>query len=191
MRSASCMQARYAKTRIPAVAAATIIVACAPSGARAPGEPEPLPPPPWSAEPLAAQQVPAPYLSAWRSAENRSSCAPIAFDDHGRPDATVRTASFSGGWGVAYDLAGLRSAFGVAGTGVRAGEQDTYWDWPYGQRWLDGSRAGYGPEGGTGPNLLAYLEIAGQGCLYNVWSRLGREHLERLLRALRYVQPSG
>ena len=52
----------------------------------------------------------------------------------------------------------------------------------------DGSTAGYGPEGGTGPAQLAYLRIAGQGCLYNVWSRLGRAHLEQLLGALRFVR---
>ena len=30
--------------------------------------------------------------------------------------------------------------------------------------------------------------IAGQGCLYNVWSRLGVPHLEYLLGQLRYVE---
>ena len=42
-------------------------------------------------------------------------------------------------------------------------------------------------EGGSGPNQLAYLTIPGQGCLYNVWSRLGVDHLEYLLGQLRFV----
>lgn len=46
----------------------------------------------------------------------------------------------------------------------------------------------YGPEGGQGPNQLAYLRVSGQRCLYNIWSRLGQEHLEQLIRELRYVR---
>ncbi|HEY5610921.1 MAG TPA: hypothetical protein VIL97_06930 [Thermoanaerobaculia bacterium] len=34
----------------------------------------------------------------------------------------------------------------------------------------------------------AYLRIAGQQCLYNLWSRLGRDHLELLLDELRLVR---
>jgi hypothetical protein len=67
----------------------------------------------------------------------------------------------------------------------------SYSEWPHWLRWSDGSSAGYGPEGGTGPNQLAYLTIAGQQCLYNVWSRLGRTHLEQLLRTLRFVDTAG
>jgi len=46
---------------------------------------------------------------------------------------------------------------------------------------------GYGREGGTGPNWLAYVRIPGQDCLYNVWSRRGQAHLEELLAELRFV----
>lgn len=106
----------------------------------------------------------------------------------GDANAEPRTARFGGGWGVAYDLPELRSAFGVAGTGVEPGP-DTYDDWPFHRRWEDGSEAGYGPEGGSGSKHLAYLEVEGQRCLYNVWSRLGRVHLEGLMAALRYVEP--
>lgn len=146
-----------------------------------------LPPAPWSAAPLA--DVAAPYHAAWRSAENRGRCALLAFREARAEGmaATPRVATFGGGWGVAYDVPGLRSAFGVAGTGVEPGP-GTYDDWPHRVRWRDGSEAGYGPEGGTGPNQLAYLRVPGQRCLYNVWSRLGREHLERLLGELRFVR---
>jgi len=143
---------------------------------------------PWSAEPLAAASVPRAYLMAWEQAENRATCALVGFvESDATAGATARPASFGGGWGVAYDRAGQRSAFGVAGTGVSAVEP-AYDEWPMQRRWLDGSSAGYGPEGGTGPNQLAYLEIRGQRCLYNVWSRLGVEHLERLMDSLRFIE---
>jgi hypothetical protein len=83
-------------------------------------------------------------------------------------------------------MTSLFGAFGIAGSGTTA-EGGTY-AWPDTLRWADGSSAGHGPEGGTGPNRLAFLRIAGQGCLYNVWSRLGRAHLERLLAELRFVE---
>jgi hypothetical protein len=54
-------------------------------------------------------------------------------------------------------------------------------------RWLDGSSAGYGLEGHTGPNWLAYVKIPGQQCLYNVWSRRGKADLEQLIASLRFV----
>jgi hypothetical protein len=88
---------------------------------------------------------------------------------------------------VAYDEPGLRSAFGIAGAGIEAtGAGDSIW--PDSITWADGSIASYGLEGGTGPGHLAYLEIEGQRCLYNVWSKLGEEHLLALLGKLRRVQ---
>lgn len=128
------------------------------------------------------------YRIVWSGAENRARCAALAPASLGDgAGATPRAASFAGGWGVAYDLPALRSAFGIAGTGARAAEP-SYEEWPYRQEWSDGSSAGYGPEGGTGPNQLAYLRIAGQDCLYNVWSRIGIEQLEFLLSQLRFIE---
>jgi hypothetical protein len=101
--------------------------------------------------------------------------------------AVSRTATFSGGWGVAYDLPDLRSAFGVAGTGSSAWSPDVYSSWPRRMAWADGSEVGYGPEAGAEPNWLAYLKIPGQDCLYNVWSRRGPAHLEQVLVSLRRV----
>ena len=152
-----------------------------------PASPAPLPAAPWSAAPLDADAVPDVFVNAWRNAENRVTCALLAPESTGRPEATARRAEFSGGWAVAYDLAELRSAFGVAGTGATV-DGSTYDDWPHRIEWADGSSAGYGPEGGAGPNQLAYLAVQGQGCLYNVWSRLGRAHLEALLASLRFVE---
>lgn len=155
--------------------------ACATTPDRAPA--------PWREAALSRSEIPPVYASEWQKAENRATCALIAPRSVGTAGAaaTPRAATFSGGWAVAYDLPGQRSAFGVAGAGVRAGEP-SYDDWPYVQQWSDGSKVEYGPEGGTGPNQLAYLRISGQDCLYNVWSRLGREHLELLIAELRLVR---
>jgi hypothetical protein len=159
----------------------------APAPAPPPPAPAVLPAAPWAGERLAAGAVPAPFAAEWRKAENRAGCALIAAASLGEgAGATPRAAYFGGGWAVAYDRPGLRSAFGVAGTGSRASDP-AYDGWPHRREWADGSGAGYGPEGGTGPNQLAYLRIAGQDCLYNVWSNLGRAHLEHLLDSLRFV----
>jgi hypothetical protein len=143
---------------------------------------------PWRNAPLSGAAVPSVYLEEWAKAENRATCAPIAprsLGDHAH--ATPRRANFAGGWAVAYDLPDLRSAFGIAGAGVKAGDP-TYDDWPYVWSWDEDGRAEFGPEAGVGPKQLAYVRIGGQGCLYNVWSNLGREHLESLLRELRMVR---
>lgn len=149
----------------------------------------PLPQAPWRGEPLSRRDVAPVYMTQWEKAENRDSCTLIAPRSIGAEGsgATPRAANFSGGWAVAYDLPEIRSAFGVAGAGVKAGDA-SYNKWPYAYDWADGSKVEYGPEGGTGPNQLAYVRIHGQDCLYNVWSRLGRQHLELLIRELRFVQ---
>ena len=152
--------------------------------------PDERPPAPWAAATLAPAAVPAVYASAWRSAANRQRCAllaPARFPGAAAPQARPPAATFSGGWGVAYDLPSERSAFGVAGTGASAWSGDVYDEWPVKRVFADGSRVGYGPEGGAGPNWLAYVRIPGQDCLYNVWSKQGRAHLEQLLAQLRYV----
>lgn len=172
----------------------TALAACASS--RGPAEPPspsspPAPAPsvqsaPWKQPMLQEADVPSVYPSEWRKAQNRATCAlvaPVKTAD----GATARAATFSGGWAVAYDTPSQRSAFGVAGSGSSASDP-AYDAWPHHITWADGSSAGYGPEGGTGPNQLAYLRIAGQGCLYNVWSRIGVAHLESLLNDLRFVR---
>ncbi|MET0398135.1 MAG: hypothetical protein ABW277_15145 [Longimicrobiaceae bacterium] len=162
-----------------------------PPSAPAPPPPAPMEPPPrapWVGPPLPAASVPAVYAAEWRKAANRAACAPLAPASLGAyAAARPRAATFSGGWAVAYDLPERRSAFGIAGAGVSA-EGPSYTGWPHRIRWSDGSVAEYGPEGGTGPNQLAYLRVTGQECLYNVWSALGREHLEQLLAQLRFVR---
>jgi hypothetical protein len=183
------MPISFAHHRIARVIAVLGLAACAHAGSGgAQGTRPNRLPAPWSGARLASSAVPAVYRTAWRAAENRATCALLVPESLGAQQAaTPRAATFSGGWGVAYDLPGTRSAFGVAGAGVDAWAGDTYDKWPHTIDWADGSRAGYGPEGGSGPNELAYLEIPGQRCLYNVWSRLGQAHLESLLAQLRFV----
>ena len=157
------------------------------------------------AAPLVAQAL---VLGEWRKAENRRVCAPLAFTTDDRAGGRARRANFGGGWAVAFDLPGRRSAYGLAGVGVLPGDEAPIGDqreilarqWPY-VRALPGLRpqsfAGYGIEGakpltthdprGLGENLLAYVRVPGQHCLYNVRSRLGRGHLELLLDGLRLV----
>ncbi|MGX7896938.1 hypothetical protein [Tsuneonella sp. HG222] len=159
--------------------------------------------------PLVAEAV---ILAEWAKAANRESCAPLAFEGTGSARGAPRSAEFSGGWAVAFDLPNLRSAFGVAGTGVRgtdAGPTEAERaalteQWPYFRELENVPKpafAAYGVEGaepypatnatGRGLNSLAYVRIGGQNCLYNVWSRLGRAHLETLLGELRVVTAEG
>ncbi|MBB6190907.1 hypothetical protein FHS51_001127 [Sphingobium wenxiniae] len=142
----------------------------------------------------------------WAKAENRQDCAPLALAASGEPEGAPRAAAFGGGWGVAFDLPELRSAYGFAGTGLlpdddadAAVQRDRlYRQWPYFRdlaQFPAPSFAGYGQEGaepypagnpeGAGLQSLAYVRIAGQRCTYNVWSRISRAHLEWMLGTLR------
>jgi|GEM_PF-2005606 len=142
---------------------------------------------PWQGAAVSAQSVPAVYLVEWKKAKNRDRCAPLALvGAEKEAGIKVRRASFSDGWAVAYDAPDQRSAFGIAGTGLDIdGKGYTF---PNNLSWADGSKVSYGLEGGTGPGYLGYLEVAGQRCLYNVWSARGQKHLESLLQSLRKVQ---
>ena len=171
------------------------------------------PPPPSAAPsrsspakpPLVAEAV---VLGEWGKADNRASCAPLAFAATGQARGAPRAADFGGGWGVAFDLPNLRSAYGIAGPGPVAADsapaeaqRDRLREqWPNFRELTalpQPAFAGYGIEGavaypadnpaGRGVNSLAYLRVGGQQCTYNVWSRLGRSHLETLLDALRPV----
>jgi hypothetical protein len=162
------------------------------------------PEPPASASPLAAALV----RAEWRKADNRAACAPLSFTTDGGAPATARRANFSGGWAVAFDTPGVRSAYGVAGPGVSEGDEapTAAQAERLGGQWPEFDTlpalpapafAGYGVEGGgayppdnadgRGLNSLAYVRVGGQRCTYNVWSRLGRAHLETLLRSLRML----
>lgn len=149
---------------------------------------------PWTEPPLSPGQVPHVFLEVWGAAENRAACPVLVPTWLGEgAQARPRPTTFVGGWGVAYDQPQLcadcgDSAFGVAGVGGTA-EADTDARWGKHVRWSDGSHAGYGLVGDTGPGWLAYLVINGAGCNYNVWSNVSETHLLMLMSSLHQVAP--
>lgn len=193
-----------------AQAASTNTPPGSPGNPAASGDPSLPPPYHVSPEPSAAATVPDPaavalVLKEWRRSASPKQCGPLAFKQTGDQSARMRRAEFSGGWGVAYDTPEMRSAYGVAGPGIigtdRFGPAQQRArlarQWPH-FRELDQfprpSFAGYGVEGanaypkdnrdGRGLNSVAYVRVRGQACTYNVWTRLGRAHLEFLLENL-------
>lgn len=150
-------------------------------------------------------------IEEWRKADNFDHCAPLALKSDAGAQGKPRRANFAGGWAVAFDQAKRHSAYGYAGSGDLDSDKDSAGErrarlarqWPV-FRDLDQfpapSFAGYGVEGaspfpadnpvGNGLNSLAYVYIAGQTCMYNVWSRLGRAHLEHLLDNLELIDPN-
>ena len=169
--------------------------------------PSSAPPSPGEPQATEAERL---VLAQWRKAKNRTTCAPLAFKTTDAFEASPRAADFSGGWAVAFDLPGLRSAYGLAGTGhvpdrptdSRLQRQRLFDQWPLFRDLPDlpaPAFAGYGYEGETaydapaasrsGGKHLAYVRVGGQACDYNVWTRMGREHLETLLANLRLAEP--
>lgn len=192
-----------------AMAASTNTPPGSPGDPAASSSPQPSTPPADHVDPATAMLaiVPDPAavaltLHEWRLSKNPKRCGPLAFKRTGDQSARVRRADFSGGWGVAYDTPTIRSAYGVAGPGVigtdRFGPAQQRArlarQWPLLselEQFPRPSFAGYGVEGasaypkdnpdGRGLNSVAYVRVRGQTCTYNVWSRLGRAHLEFLL----------
>ncbi len=154
----------------------------------------------------------------WQAADNSASCAALS-PEGGIAGATPRAANFAGGWAVAWDAPdgpGMnadgtfcencgRSAVGVAGAGVPA-EESVITSWPNVVEFDDGSIVGYGIEGAAGselvvddpatgavdsPTQLAFLSVAGQDCLYNIWSRRSESELLDVIDRLRFVETLG
>ncbi len=158
--------------------------------------------PPWGAGSLTQEQVPALFAAVWQKAENRAWCSALA-PNSATPVAEPREAYFGGGWAVAYDRADGpgrnadgsycadcgRSAYGIAGVGLAA-DVELVRSRPEVRTYSDGSIVAVYPEG-LDPSsgfLLADLVLPGEGCLYQAWSALGRDHLEGLLAQLRKVE---
>ncbi|MCP1470078.1 hypothetical protein J3E64_001765 [Sphingobium sp. OAS761] len=162
-------------------------------------------PAPASASQLAGEAI---ARAQWKRARNHADCAPLALLSAAGADGTPRSASFAGGWAVAFDMPGLRSAYGFAGTAIldvdredpAAQRRRLNAQWPL-MRDLSAlpqpAFAGYGLMGaepyppdnpeGQGMQSLAYVRIGGQTCTYNVWSHISRAHLEALLENLRVL----
>jgi hypothetical protein len=161
---------------------------------------------PWAGEKVAKISAPTVLIQQWQMADNHQSCAAVLPDSFGEvKGGKPRRANFAGGWAIAYDRPGLpgrlasgnpcsscgRGVFGVAGTGAPAEGPEAAGTLDQGsveRLYSDGSRAVYHLEGGNGPDYLASLYIKGQGCLYNIWSFAGKDHLEYLLDHLRFVE---
>ena len=161
---------------------------------------------PWSGTQLRLDQVPQILINQWQESEVKNFCSALYPADPVGDDATIRSANFSGGWAVAWDLPDGkgrsasgeycedcgRGAVGIAGTfGPAAGDENRVWSKQL--TWPDGSKAGYGyegfvSEGSEGQPHLMYLLVKGEGCLYNIWSFLGEEHLVGLVNDLRLVE---
>ncbi|MFW5926405.1 MAG: hypothetical protein ACOCV4_09595 [Myxococcota bacterium] len=153
--------------------------------------------PPWAEPELPSGDVPEELVRAWRGADNRGWCAPLAPELVG--GAPAREVSLDGGWAVAFDAPGRRgvlpdghgcsrcgmSAFGIAGTAATAEDWGDLGPAQLEPGFRDGSLAEY-RRGDTGA-ATATLVARGQHCVYQVWSFLGEEHLRDLIGGLRFV----
>ena len=147
---------------------------------------------PWAKPAINNNETDPVYRQQWLQANSKSLCPILALPKRSSAHLsahTVRRAEFSGGWGVAYDLPNLRSAYGVANAGTMD-PKDAVFSWPYKVRYSDGSTVGYGHEGGNPTaKWLAYIVIPQNRCFYNVWSAQGKTHLEQMMADLRQVNP--
>ena len=145
---------------------------------------------PWSNPTITNSETDAVYHQEWAKAESKLLCPILALPKQASAHLSghkVRRANFYGGWGVAYDLPKLRSAYGVANAGT-ADPKDAFNNWPYNITYKDGSILGYGHEGGDpSAKWLAYIFIPQNNCFYNVWSAQGKVHLEQIISDLRMV----
>ncbi len=145
---------------------------------------------PWTVLPVPLDSVPPELADEWSIAENRMWCSALTIDNPRLVEAyKARTANFEGGWGLVYDAPDLRSAFGVAGTSL-VSQIELVRRWPNVEYYAEGSVLGYGGEGldESNPRRLGELVVFGQGCIYQVWSELGNEHLMEVVNSLRFVE---
>ncbi|MEM9073602.1 MAG: hypothetical protein AAGE52_34240 [Myxococcota bacterium] len=152
-----------------------------------------LPSAPWSQGTVEIGTAPA-VVMAWASAENRGWCAPLAAPTG--ESVSARASDLDGGWVVEFDEAGQpgvdengeacadcgRGVFGIAGTSMGV---DEMLDEPT-PSYADGSASEVVEDGVA----AATIAIQGQGCVYQVWSFRGRDHLNALVDELRFVNVS-
>lgn len=162
-----------------------------PSITRPPQLPIALPIASWTKPAINSSQTDAVYHQEWSKSPTKTTCPILALPKNSNAQISghsARRANFSGGWGVAYDLPNDRSAYGVANVGVLKSGEQVFDNWPYNVSYQDGSRVGYGHEGGDpSAKWLAYLVIPQNRCFYNVWSSQGQSHLEQMISELRWV----
>lgn len=146
---------------------------------------------PWAKSAINNSNTDAVYRQEWLKAESKRLCPILAMPKQASSHLTghnVRRANFASGWGVAYDLPNMRSAYGVANAGTIDPDELSF-SWPYNMSYQDGSMVGYGHEGGDpSAKWLAYIVIPQNNCFYNVWSAQGKNHLEQMIKDLRMVK---
>jgi hypothetical protein len=163
-----------------------------------------LPDAPWADALLGSEAVPAPILSAWEHAENRNQCAPLVPVALGRGEgARPRVGQLEGGWAVEFDRRGMpgidrdgemcercgRGVFGIAGTNLTPEDlvtEDSDADLPA-PSFADGSHLSVEPPAEGEQVAAAIITVRGQGCVYQVWSFLGEDHVRELVSSLRLV----
>ncbi|WP_201595511.1 hypothetical protein [Psychrobacter fulvigenes] len=145
---------------------------------------------PWANPVIKNSETDAIYRQEWAKSDNKALCPILALPKQASSHLashSVRRANFAGGWGVAYDLPNKRSAYGIANAGT-TNTNETFDNWPYNVNYQDGSKVGYGHEGGDpSANWLAYLVIPNNNCFYNIWSAQSKAHLEQIILDLRIV----
>lgn len=154
-----------------------------------------LPDAPWASEQVAVGAAPEAVMNAWIAADNRGWCAPLVPSD---ADG-ARASALDGGWALEFDQQGApgigadgdtcrrcgRSAFGIAGTSMPVDSlNDFETDAAPEPTYADGSATMVTSEGGV---ASATISVGGQGCVYQVWSFLGEDHLRGLIEGLRVV----
>ncbi|HHH27860.1 MAG TPA: hypothetical protein ENK57_05895 [Polyangiaceae bacterium] len=164
-----------------------------------------LPSAPWEAEPVQTDEVPGALLRAWSIADNRGECAPIVPAAMGAAEGAHARVSemVEGGWAVEYDHRGLpglaangnacancgRGVFGIAGTAMSpdtlAGESTLDVPEP---SFADGSHLEVEAPADGETVAAAMITLRGQGCVYQVWSFLGEDHVRELVDGLRRVE---
>lgn len=167
-----------------------------------------LPASPWSDAPLGSEVVPSPILSAWEHAENRAQCAPLAPRALGAGEgARARVGELEGGWSVEFDRRGMpgvgrngepcarcgRGVFGIAGTNLTPQDlvtEESEAEVPA-PSFADGSSLSIEPPLEGEQVAAATLTVRGQGCVYQVWSFLGEQHVRELVSSLRLVEVPG
>lgn len=160
-----------------------------------------LPHSPWQDAAVGAHAVAPQVMAAWRSADNRDWCEPLALTALGAGEgAQARVAELEGGWVVEYDRQGARGlrdngnlcafcgrgAFGVAGTSMSPVQivEDMDADGPA-PTFEDGSHASI--EEGDFGSAAATVTLREQGCVYQIWSFYGADHVRELVEGLRRV----
>jgi hypothetical protein len=153
--------------------------------------------PPWRLTPLDPGAVEEVYFLEWRDeAGAPEACPLLVFADLGAEasGARARRAANEGEMLVAWDrpsgpghdaISDPCDDCGRGAVGLGTWQAAVFEDKPVTRRWDDGSR-GRTFEGTYG--IEAYIEVAGFGCSYWLWSHLGEEHLDYLLSQLRRVE---